>query len=393
MHIASSCLSRDEEDIVSNLRGKRIIIVQQGLEMGGSERQGLLLARYLKEVAGAEVEFWGLRLPGSAATVCDRFGIPWRVVGCDWTKPRRHRAANTIRLALALRRAKPDAILPYTMPSNVLCGSVWRLTGARVCLWNQRDEGLQRFPPLWERWAVWQTPQFISNSEHAAGFLAGTLRVPSQRISVIRNGVQLDPPEADRESWRARMMLSKGTFAACMVASLSDYKDHTTLIHAWKLVVDGWTRGSEQPALLLAGVDYGMRSGLENLVVELGVSRSVHFLGGVSDVTGLLNASDLGVFSSRREGCPNAVLEAMGAGLAVAATDIAGIREAVGDEGAGYLAAPSDAEGLAQRILRLARDPVERAHVAAANKKRVETMFSPEGMVHQMTDILTRYVH
>ena len=56
-------------------------------------------------------------------------------------------ALLAIRLAWALRRARPDVILPYTMRPNVLCGVLRRLAGARFCVWNQRDAGLQRMGP------------------------------------------------------------------------------------------------------------------------------------------------------------------------------------------------------------------------------------------------------
>jgi glycosyltransferase involved in cell wall biosynthesis len=89
----------------------------------------------------------------------------------------------------------------------------------------------------------------------------------------------------------------------------------------------------------------------------------------VSDVAGLLTAVDIGVFSSRSEGCPNGVLECMAAGLAIAATDIEGVREVVGSSE--LLAPVGDADALSHTILKLASDPVLCMTFGAQNRKRI----------------------
>jgi glycosyltransferase involved in cell wall biosynthesis len=106
----------------------------------------------------------------------------------------------------------------------------------------------------------------------------------------------------------------------------------------------------------------------------------VHFLGEVEDTGSLLRSIDLFTFSSFNEGVPNAVLEAMACGLAVAGTDYAGIREAIGDEGAVLLAPPRDAEALADRIVQAALDPELCARLGRAGQERVRAHFSIEAM-------------
>ena len=79
---------------------------------------------------------------------------------------------------------------------------------------------------------------------------------------------------------------------------------------------------------------------VEALIQELKIVSSVRLVGEVPDLANLLGALDLGVFSSRFEGCPNGVLECMAAGLPVVATDIPGIIEAVGSDMKSYLIYP-----------------------------------------------------
>ena len=115
--------------------------------------------------------------------------------------------------------------------------------------------------------------------------------------------------------------------------------------------------------------------------------RSVRFLGQVRDVSGLLQSVDLGLFASPIEGSPNAVLECMAAGLAVVGTDIPGIREAVGPDGAPYLAPPEDADRFAELVLLLARDAERRAQAGRANRRRIENCFSPRQMGARMASL------
>jgi len=73
----------------------------------------------------------------------------------------------------------------------------------------------------------------------------------------------------------------------------------------------------------------------------------------------------------------------MAAGLAVAGTDIPGVREALSPDSHRFLAPVGDTEALADRILKLASDGEERARLGAANRLRVETEFSPQRMCEQ----------
>jgi glycosyltransferase involved in cell wall biosynthesis len=115
----------------------------------------------------------------------------------------------------------------------------------------------------------------------------------------------------------------------------------------------------------------------------LEIEGGVRFAGYVSDVAGLLRAVDIGVFSSRSEGCPNGVLECMAAGLAVVATDIEGVREVMGSSE--FLAPVGDAEAMARAILKLAADPAVCARIGAANKKRISENHDARRMCEELS--------
>jgi glycosyltransferase involved in cell wall biosynthesis len=293
-----------------------------------------------------------------------------------------------VNVCRSLRQAKPDILLPYTFGPNVACGLIWKWTGARGCVWNQRDEGIVPFGSPAVRWAAQRTPGFISNSESGARFLTDQLGVNGDRVKVIRNGIGRDAPQSDRRAWRERLAIDERSFVACMVANLHANKDHATLLRAWRDVVSKLEPQRREAVLVLAGRHDGAYESIVALANELGIDESVRFPGHVTDVPGLLGAVDVGVFSSRSEGCPNAVLESMAAGLAVAGSDIEGIREVVGPAGREFLAPAGDPDALAATLLKLANNPELCARVGAANRARVETEFDSRRMCEETVAVL-----
>ena len=369
------------------LSGSKIIFVLGNLELGGAERQALMLARYLVEHERAQVEVWGLTKSGPVAEICAQIGITSRVVPYPLRGISLEANANVCRL---LQKAKPDMLLPYTFTPNVVCGLIWQNTGARSCVWNQRDEGLLPLTAVKETMAARVTPLFISNSTAGARFLTENFGIDPAKVSVIPNGVALAAPELDRNAWRERLAVDDRCFVACMVANLHANKDHPTLLRAWRNVMSKLEADGREALLVLAGRRDGAYESLASLSTELKIDDSVRFVGPVSDVSGLLSAVDVGVFSSRSEGCPNAVLESMAAGLPVAGTDIEGIREVVGPAGARLLAAPGDADGLAAVLTALANDDQMRVEIGADNRERVRNNYDSLRMCKETAALLAQ---
>ena len=370
----------------STLKGRRIVFVLFNLELGGAERQALILARHLFEREQAMVEVWGFNKSGPVAESCEQIGIPWRIVPFPLNGGSLARLFGLIRVALSLRRARPDILLPYTFVPNVVCGLIWKWTGAGACVWNQRDEGVMRFVGEWARSAARRTPAFISNSEAGARFLREQLGVERSKISVIENGVEVTLAKEHRSAWRTRLEIDDDSFVACMVANLHDNKDHSTLLKAWKRVVE--SSNGRKAVLVLAGRRDGAYKSLASLAQELNLNGNVRFAGQVLDVPGLLSAADIGVFSSVAEGCPNGVLESMFAGLAVAGTDIEAIRSAVGSAGLQFLAPPRDEAALAASILKLANDSELRVNIGAENQQRVKARYTAARMCGETVAVL-----
>lgn len=371
-----------------NIAGKKIVILFGNLEMGGAERQGLLVARYLQEQSAASVEVWGLGAgSGPVAAQCDAWGIPWRSVRLHWGL--RRRVPHLLRLLYLLRRTAPDLLLSYTRVPNLAAALLWRLAGCRSMVWNQADEGLLLSRTFLHKCAISMVPRFVVNSRAAEKLFVNRFYVPESRIGFVKNGVTGGGGLAARDSWRARLSADSDRFIATMLANLTSFKDHATLILGWRRVVDHFIASGQQlPLLVLAGRLDDTAASVLSQVKALGLGDTIAVYGYTDDSFGLLEASDLCVFSSFSECYPNAVLEAMQAGLPVVASDIPGIRDAVGPDGFDWLVPPGDAIAFATAIIQLAADGALRHQLGQSMQQRIQSEFNEDRMCREIVDIM-----
>jgi len=129
--------------------------------------------------------------------------------------------------------------------------------------------------------------------------------------------------------------------------------------------------------------------------LECRVSREeivgVHFLGFRSDVPRLLQATDVFVLPSRREGLPRSVMEAMAAEVPVVATDVRGSRDLVEPGATGLLVKLGDVEGLAEALLHLIRDRGLRERMGQAGRAKIQA-YSIDQVIQEMSEIYARYL-
>ncbi|MEW6572387.1 MAG: glycosyltransferase family 4 protein [Bacillota bacterium] len=172
---------------------------------------------------------------------------------------------------------------------------------------------------------------------------------------------------AESSGCREELGLRGETPVVLVVAEFSRVKNHEQVLRAWKKVACEFP----DAVLLLAGSGE-RRPELERLAGMLGLGRHVRFLGFRRDVPRLLAAADIVVLTSKREGLPRVVLEAMAAGKPVVATDVRGSRDLVIDGRTGYLVQLGDVAGTARVLLQLLRDRELRARFGQEGKRRVQ---------------------
>jgi glycosyltransferase involved in cell wall biosynthesis len=149
---------------------------------------------------------------------------------------------------------------------------------------------------------------------------------------------------------------------------------------------------SQHPDILLniAG-DGPDRAALEKQAKDLGLENDVKFLGyqSQSQVRDLLRETDVFAMASFAEGVPVVLMEAMAAGVAVVATQIAGIPELVEDGVSGFLVPPSDPNLLAEKIGSLLNDAGLRQKFAIAGREKVEAEFNISIEAGRLVRIMT----
>ncbi len=143
------------------------------------------------------------------------------------------------------------------------------------------------------------------------------------------------------------------------VARFSPQKDYETLLLALsELSAEAWLAG-EGPLLEKTKL----------LAKKMGLSPRVNFKGFVEDVEGILARAGIFVLSSRWEGLPLSIIEAMRAGLPVVATDVGGVRELVKDGINGFLVPPRNPAALRDRLKELLQNPALREEMGRRGRE------------------------
>jgi L-malate glycosyltransferase len=216
----------------------------------------------------------------------------------------------------------------------------------------------------------------VANSRAAASRLERE-RIARRKIAVIPNGIDCSRFATHQEKTSRRRVI--------VVANLRPEKAHDVLLRAAVTIV----RRFPDATFDVVG-DGPQREPLAALTHTLGLERAVRFLGHRDDIPALLAAADIFVLPSRSEAFPNAVLEAMAAGLPVVATAVGGIVELVADTRTGLLVRPDDPASLAARLCDVMLDAPFASRLGEAARAEAHARYSFDRMVDSFDRL---YVH
>ena len=357
-----------------------VLFLIDELEVGGSQRQILLLARALVR-AGHAVTVGYFRAKGAALVGdLEAADVTVRLV----PKTRGVDPAFVVRLARFLAEDRARRVLSFGYTANLwsrVAGALARTPAQVSCIRNfgylpRREGAMATVLGRVERVLARRSVRVVANSRATAEALVARGCIPRDKMLVIPNAVESEAP-APREVARARLGEIIGGAEAAVAAEvpivgtlarLVEPKDLPTLLRAARHVVD---RRAE--VRFVVGGEGPLRPSLEALRRELRLDDRF-FLPGTLTGRDIIAGLDVAVLSSSSEGMPNFVLEAMAAAIPVAATRAGAAPELLEEGALGRLAPIGDHAALGDAILAQLADPEAKTIAArAAQKARAMT--------------------
>jgi glycosyltransferase involved in cell wall biosynthesis len=221
------------------------------------------------------------------------------------------------------------------------------------------------------------------------------------RIEVIPNGVDLCrygaivAPE-NRQKMRQTLGINDDAPLIVTVGAVEPRKGTDLLLEAWGYLA----RACEHAHLVIVGPrpdltnpDYAaFRRKLDTLLTASGAANRVHFVGQVDNVADYLQTADLFVFTSRREGLPNVVLEAMASRLPVIMTPFIGLSDELGRAGENYLLADFQPEAIGNQMQMVLSQPKLQRKLGLAARQWVEANMDIEATLDHYAALYREFV-
>lgn len=292
------------------------------------------------------------------------------------------RAGNDPRLVWQLyrlmRRLRPQVV--HTHAWGTLVEGLVAARLARVPVLMHGEHGTLQLAPYQvriQRWAWMHVDHLLSVSSRLAERMAATVGIPLDRVTVVRNGVQLERfAEVSRAEARAALGVDDDVVVIGHAGRLVPVKDQASLVRAAATL-----RARDRRCLVVIAGDGPLRGDLEALVAAEGLGAHVRLLGHRADVERFYAALDVYVLCSLSEGMPNTILEAMAAGVAVVSTHVGGADELVVADETGLLVPPAAPVELAEALDGLIVDAQRRRAMGKAGRARAHQAFSLPAMI------------
>jgi glycosyltransferase involved in cell wall biosynthesis len=300
------------------------------------------------------------------------------------------------RMVQLVRRLKPDVVHTHMAKAGTVgrlaahvCGvplivhtyhghvfhSYFGPTKTRVFLTIERALGLT-------------TDRIIVLGEGQRSEIASMGVAPRSKLEPIPLGLELGQfltADAERGGLRRELGLAADTPLIGIVARLVPIKAHEIFLAAAARVLQ-----AEPAARFLVIGDGERRAALEALVDRMGLRETVTFLGWRRDMVGVYADLNVVALTSRNEGSPVALIEALASARPVISTAVGGVPEVVVDGGTGLTVPPDEPEALAAGILRLLRDPELASRLATAGRRHVYPRYDSGRLVEDVRKLYLR---
>jgi len=344
------------------------------MNLGGTELNAVRTAPHLL-AAGIMLRVFSLTDQGPLLDRYAGLGVPVDVLPIANLYGRSAVAAGR-RMAALITEHGVDVVHSHDFYSNIFAAPWVRLAGAGYLAsrrwWEGPDHAAQRWA---NRLSYCFAHRVLANAPSIADMMTQREMVPAARIVVVPNFLDdaafAPPPSGWREAWAAELALPERRLVIGVVANLSPVKDHAMLLTAVAPLTTRWP----DLQIVLVGADAGSREALEQQARDLGIDRRVHVAGRRPNLPSPHHLFDISALTSRSEGLPNSLLEAMAAGRPVVATDVGAVSDIVQEGVTGFLVPSGAPLELRDRLDRLLSDAALRHRLGSAGRQVAEQNF------------------
>jgi glycosyltransferase involved in cell wall biosynthesis len=307
-------------------------------------------------------------------------------------------AAALWRLTNIFRDWKPEVVHTHTAKAGALGRVAARMTGVPAIVHTFHGHVLSGyFPPLIEmgfrvieQSLALVTDQIVTLSPRLKRDLVAMRIAPAEKVSVIPLGMNLEAlkvSSARRNELRNEIGVGVDESLIGIVGRLVPIKDHATFLAA----AAGMVHSDDRVRFLVVG-DGPLRETLVARASEMGLAEKINFLGWRQDMAQVYAALDILALSSRNEGTPVVILEAMAARIPVVATAVGGVSDIVRDRETGWLVPAEDPQALMDAWKIVLADPTETGRITARAQDEVRAQFGSARMIADISDLYTRLV-
>ena len=355
----------------------RILQVVTSLAVGGAQRHLLELLPGLGEFADVDMIYFRDHDLRSEFEAC-----VGRVTYLPMAGP--FGAVQLPRLAAHIRRGRYALVHTHLLRADMYGALAARAVGVRAIVSTKHNIEARLAAPsarALHALATRPTQRTIAISQAVAGWAHERLGVPSDRIRVIRYGLDPAPFNGlDRDAARRELGIEARAPVVLCPARLDPQKRHDVLLRAFASV-----RAEVPDAQLLCAGETQLggpayRARMLQLGDDLGLRDAVHWLGVRSDIPNLMAAADVIVLSSDWEGLGLVIMEAAMAERPVVATAVGGVPEIVEHDETGLLVPQGDERALASGLTELLLDDGRRMCMGTAARRHAAAAFNLESM-------------
>ena len=363
-------------------RRARVLYLSHAFMVGGAEEMVLNLVRHLPPRFEAMVAC--IHDAGPIGEEIRRTGVPFSVLGLT---PGLSRPLDVLRLRDALQGLAPTIVHTFLLTGSLYGRFAAMMAGVPIVIGTEVNiyEKKRALHARAERWLMAGTDAVIASAESVKDHYVTQVGADRDKVDVIYNAVDWAQLQTTmtRHEFRASIGVPPDVPAAGIIARLTEQKAHRVLFEAM-------THAELASLHLIVVGDGELRDQLRSKAESLGIAGRVHFLGARRDLGNILSAIDIFAMPSYWEGLPLSMVLAMGAGLPVVASRVAGIPEVVKHAESGMLVDPGDSAQLARALAMLVNDPPLGARLGAAAKAFVLPRFGIDGYVASVTSLYDR---